>query len=125
MFNHITRVGQLAAHTVTAVVIAALVAGILALAAVESGSYTRAPAPAGVTDLSPVAHGTGARTATPRQRRAAHVRWLMGKLPACRMEDSPGPCAWNGRREGNGRGRSFVNLEDTTYYLNGEVRHNA
>lgn len=28
-------------------------------------------------------------------------------LPDCQTEDSPGPCAWDASRRGNGRGQSF------------------
>lgn len=31
-------------------------------------------------------------------------------LPACAQEDSPPPCAWDAKTQGNHKGRSFVNI---------------
>lgn len=40
-------------------------------------------------------------------------------LPACSTEDSTN-CVWDARIHGNGEGRSFVDLNGHTYYLEGK-----
>ena len=37
-------------------------------------------------------------------------------LPACEFEDSTN-CVWNADSQGNGQGRSFINLNGTIHYL--------
>jgi hypothetical protein len=37
--------------------------------------------------------------------------------PVCQWEDSPGPCMWDARRDGNGTGRSFTVDRDRVTYL--------
>lgn len=41
-------------------------------------------------------------------------------LPPCEYEDSPN-CSWDAGSAGNGVGNSFVNLDGTYYYLNGDT----
>lgn len=41
-------------------------------------------------------------------RPPAHLPDPTPTLPACPMEDSPGPCHWDALHQGNGRGRSFT-----------------
>lgn len=51
------------------------------------------------------------------ERAADRIPVRESTLPACATEDDPGPCAWDATRQGNGVGRSFVVIEDRTYYL--------
>lgn len=38
-------------------------------------------------------------------------------VPACAQEDSPGPCFWDAKTQGNGKGRSFfVDAAGNVYY---------
>lgn len=42
--------------------------------------------------------------------------WTRGYKP-CKTEDSNGPCYWNARKRGNGKGKSFV------IHKNGDVEY--
>lgn len=44
---------------------------------------------------------------------------LMLVLPPCEYEDSPN-CGWDASTSGNGEGTSFVDLNGTAYYSEGE-----
>ena len=59
------------------------------------------PAPAAITP-APVTEPPAASTTT---------------LPPCEFEDGPGPCRWDAKTRGNGKGRSYtIDPMGTTYY---------
>jgi hypothetical protein len=51
---------------------------------------------------------------------AVIVHFMFVVLPPCEHEDSSN-CSWNAQTTGNGVGDSFVDIDGTTFYLNGEV----
>lgn len=46
------------------------------------------------------------------------------RWPACKGEDGPGPCVWDGRHQGNGEGRSYiVTRKGRILYIRHAVAH--
>lgn len=52
---------------------------------------------------------------TPETDMGRIFEWLMANLPPCAVEDHE-DCAWNAAVQGNGQGRSFVNIDGVVFY---------
>lgn len=103
-------------------------AAALLVAAFSAGQVTGQPADAatygGCKEGWQAPHSAGADqcrahgwTITSRYVISPHSRLVASRLPHCAYEDETGPCLWDARRDGNGRGSSFIVRNETVRYV--------
>ena len=113
----------IARYTLAAVV-ALMLAGLTLVGVSQAANACRPVAGSGATCPAYDVHKLPTRRdlldMSPAQRvRALDAMWT--KIRTCRTEDSHN-CKWNAKRQGNGKGWSFIDRGGQTFYRNGLVR---